>query len=328
MNILVTGGCGFIGSNFVRYYLKEHPNDNILVFDKLTYAGKLGYIEDLVDGDRLRFYCLDIAREHDLPLIKMAAANHHVEAIINFAAETHVDNSIKSAYPFVYSNVIGGYNMVETAHELDIPRMVQISTDEVYGSLEDNDKFREDTPLDPSSPYSSTKTGADLIALSYFKTHKVPVCITRCSNNYGPRQHEEKLIPTLLKKYWAGEKFPIYGKGKNIRDWIYVEDHCRAIDNVLHNGAAGEVYNVGGNCELTNLELVYQLLLALNEGDTKKACKEYDERISFVEDRKGHDYRYAIDYSKIESDLGWYPQTSLQRGLSETIDWYKEKWNV
>jgi dTDP-glucose 4,6-dehydratase len=310
MRLLVTGGAGFIGTCFVKYCLKRYPDVEVFNLDKLTYAGNLENLADLESEPRHHFIRGDIG---DAALIG-SIAREGVNAIVNFAAETHVDRSIEEPNAFVVTNVLGTQTLLEAQRKFMIGRFVQISTDEVYGSLGPEDYFREDSPLSPSSPYSASKAAADLLVMAYHKTYKQPVFITRCSNNYGPYQFPEKFIPLLISNALNNVALPIYGDGLNIRDWLYVEDHCRAIDLVLHHGKAGEVYNIGGNNERRNLEVVKTILKSLDKPESL---------ISFVKDRPGHDRRYAIDATKIRRELGWEPLTTFDVGIQSTIQWYQ-----
>jgi len=313
MRILVTGGCGFIGSNFVRYILKAYPNYSILNVDKLTYAGNLENLADLTSSPRYRFIRTDIAEAPQMEAI----IREGVDAIINFAAESHVDRSIEDPSAFMRTNVFGTFVLLEAVRKV-FPkqkiRIVHISTDEVYGSLGESGAFTEETPLAPNSPYSASKTAADMFVRAYYHTYGLPASITRCSNNYGPYQFPEKLIPLLVSNAIEDKELPIYGDGMNVRDWIYVEDHCRALDTVLHHGKEGEVYNIGGRSEKPNLEVVKTVLDQLVKPHSL---------IRFVKDRPGHDRRYAMDFSKIERELGWKPTFSFEEGVRLTVEWYR-----
>lgn len=306
MRILVTGGAGFIGSNFVHYVLNEHESDEVVTLDALTYAGSRGNLESVLDEPRHEFVEGDI---RDRQLVSELVED--IDVIVNFAAESHVDRSIHGVKPFVTTNVQGTQTLLDVAVEADVDRFLQISTDEVYGEILDG-KFSEEDRLQPRNPYAATKAGADLLAKSYETTHDLPVLITRTCNNFGPRQHPEKLIPKFIRNAAEGNELPVYGDGSNVREWIYVEDNCRALDLVLREGESGEVYNIGSGEERTNLEVTESILKAVG-GD--------EDQISFVEDRPGHDQRYALDTSKIEQ-LGWEPSWSFEEGLEKTVKYY------
>ena len=308
MKILITGSAGFIGSNFVRYVLEVYEGNEIVVFDKLTYAGRIENLADIYD--KIKFTKGDICEPADIKKIG------DCDVIFNFAAETHVDRSIVSGGVFVKTDVLGTYNLLEYARKHDVKKYIQIGTDEVYGSIREG-SFKETNILDPSSPYSASKAGADLLVMAYYKTYGLPIVITRSSNNYGPRQYPEKLIPVLILNALYGKPLPIYGDGKNVRDWIYVMDNCEAIEFVFRYGKNGEIYNVGGNNEKSNIEIAK---LVLNELDKPESL------ITFVKDRLGHDFRYSLDCSKI-SELGWFPKYDFELFLKDTINWYKKnKW--
>ncbi|MES1037390.1 dTDP-glucose 4,6-dehydratase [Bacillus pumilus] len=310
----ITGGAGFIGLNFVKLLLQE-TDVRLTVFDKLTYASHPEEMDELLKLSHFRFIQGDITIQHELD----QAFDEVYDAIIHFAAESHVDRSIESAEPFIQTNVLGTYRMLEAVLKGKAKKLIHISTDEVYGDLElDDPAFTEQTPLSPNNPYSASKASSDLLVKSYIHTHQLPAMITRCSNNYGPYQHEEKLIPTIIRKAINGEKIPIYGDGQQIRDWLYVEDHARAVKQVLENGTAGQVYNIGGGNEKTNLDLTKTILKQLGISH---------DRIAFVEDRKGHDRRYAIDASKLKRELGWTQETSFESGIEKTINWYRAKYD-
>jgi dTDP-glucose 4,6-dehydratase len=308
--VLVTGGAGFIGSNYIRLLLQTDPNVTVVNYDALTYAGNPANLHDLVGHPRYQFVHADIT---DREAVRAAVAQG-VEQIVNFAAESHVDRSILDSGPFVRTNVLGTQVLLDVAREFGISRYIQVSTDEVYGSLGPTGYFREDTPLAPSSPYSASKAAADLLVAAYHHTFGLPTIITRCSNNYGPYQFPEKLIPLFITNLLRDEPVPVYGDGLQIRDWIHVLDHCEAIERVRRDGRPGEVYNIGGRCEKTNLELTLTLLDLLNKPRSL---------IRFVADRPGHDRRYAIDCSKIERELGWTPRRDFATSLAETIAWYQ-----
>ncbi len=308
MRILVTGGCGFIGSNFVRYMLAKYPY-HILNFDKLTYAGNLENLKEQVGDPRYGFIKGDIAEKEDV----RKAFEQGVDMVVNFAAESHVDRSILDPDTFVKTNISGTFNLLEHARQKGVKRFVQISTDEVYGSLGAEGKFSEETPLAPNSPYSASKTSADLLAMAYYKTYGTPVVITRCSNNYGPYQFPEKLIPLIITNALVDRELPVYGDGMNVRDWIHVMDHCEAIDLVLHNGETGSIYNVGGENERANIEIVKLILSILGKPESL---------IRYVKDRPGHDRRYAIDSTKIKKALGYRTKMSFEEGMKETVQWY------
>jgi len=314
MKLLVTGGAGFIGSNFIRHILKEHPDWEITNLDKLTYAGNLENLKDIEDNPRYRFAKGDIT---DRELISNILRNRF-DAIINFAAESHVDRSILDASPFIETNIKGTQILLEGARQYNVARFVQVSTDEVYGSTEKG-KFTEKSPLAPNSPYSASKTAADLLCHAYWKSYQFPIVITRSSNNLGPFQFPEKLIPLVITNVLENKPIPVYGDGLNVRDWIYVGDHCRALDTVLQKGKPGEVYNIAANEEKTNLELIHRLLDIMGKSR---------ELITFVADRPGHDRRYALDMTKISTALGWKPAYSFEKALSATVDWYikNEAW--
>ena len=306
MRILVTGGAGFIGSNFVHYVLDEHEGDEVITLDALTYAGSKDNLDGVRDNPRHEFVEGDI---RDRELVTKLVSD--VDAIVNFAAESHVDRSIEGAKPFVTTNVQGTQTLLDTANEADIERFLQISTDEVYGQILDG-KFSEDGPLDPRNPYAATKAGADLLARSFETTHDLPILITRTCNNFGPRQHPEKLIPKFIQNAAAGENLPVYGDGSNVREWIYVEDNCRALDVILREGTVGEIYNIGSHTEKTNLEVTEAILDAVGADE---------DLIEFVDDRAGHDQRYALETEKIEA-LGWKPAYAFEEGLERTVDYY------
>ena len=311
-NVLVTGAAGFIGSNFMEYMVNKHPEYNFIVIDKLTYAGNMDNLKQVID--KITFVQEDIC---NLDEIVNVLQKYQIDSVVHFAAESHVDNSIKEPFIFTKTNVLGTHTLLESCKRVwgegSTNKFVHISTDEVYGSLGEEGYFTEKSPIKPNSPYSASKASSDLIALAYFETYKMNITVTNCSNNYGPYQHNEKLIPHMIKLAINNEKLPVYGQGLNIRDWLYVEDHCEAIDLVLHNGKAGQRYNIGGHNEKRNIEIVKLILKRLNKPESL---------ITHVEDRKGHDYRYAIDPTKIKTELGWEPRTKFEDGIVKTIDWY------
>lgn len=315
-NILVTGGAGFIGSNFVNHMVEKYGDKyTYVVYDKMTYAANM---ENLAHSlGKFEFVKADICDfQKNIETLK----KYNIDAVVHFAAESHVDNSIKRPLTFTENNVMGTNALIEACRQFwgegSSNRFVHVSTDEVYGTLGENGYFVETLPLAPNSPYSASKAGSDLVVRAYGETFNMNVCITRCSNNYGPNQHEEKLIPLMIKKAKAGDKLPVYGTGNNVRDWLFVLDHCIAIDTVLHKGVKGEVYNIGGNNEKPNLEVVKLILKTLGKSE---------DLITFVEDRKGHDFRYAIDSSKIKRELGWEPSLTIEEGMAKTIAWYLNK---
>lgn len=313
MNILVTGGAGFIGSNFVFHMLENHPDYRVICLDKLTYAGNLSTLQPVLEQDNFRFVRADIC---DKAAVEKVFQEEHPDVVVNFAAESHVDRSIENPSIFLETNIMGTAVLMDACRKYGIRRYHQVSTDEVYGDLPLDRPdlfFTEETPLHASSPYSSSKAGADLLVMAYHRTYGLPVSISRCSNNYGPYHFPEKLIPLTIVNALADKPLPVYGKGLNVRDWLYVEDHCKAIDLILHKGRAGEVYNVGGHNEKQNIEIV------------KLICKELgkpESLITYVSDRKGHDMRYAIDPAKIHEELGWLPETKFEDGIRKTISWY------
>ncbi|GHT50218.1 dTDP-glucose 4,6-dehydratase [Bacteroidia bacterium] len=359
MTYLVTGGAGFIGANFVKYLLKKHSNIQIVVLDDLTYAGNLGTIKEDLKDPRLTFVKGDIK---DPKIVNEIFDTQDIRFVVNFAAESHVDRSIENPQVFLETNILGTQNLLDVAKKhwstgkdangyptyKDGVKYLQVSTDEVYGSLGDTGYFHETTPLDPRSPYSASKTGADLIVKAYGETYKMPINITRCSNNYGPYHFPEKLIPLIIKNILEGKKLPVYGNGTNVRDWLYVEDHCKAIDTVLLNGKTGEVYNVGGHNEKKNIDIVKLIIATMRQlleenpayrsaikgvagqvPNDKDGCYcSFDwiseDLITYVTDRLGHDQRYAIDPSKIAAELGWVPETKFEDGIVKTIRWYLE----
>jgi dTDP-glucose 4,6-dehydratase len=316
VRIIVTGGAGFIGSGFVRYVLQHRPDVHVVNFDLLTYAGNLRNLEEVRADPRYSFVRGDIADAAD---VQGVFGSDTVDAIVNFAAETHVDRSIDDSLPFIRTNVLGTQCLLEQARKRGVHRFLQISTDEVYGSLGSTGAFREDSPIEPSSPYAASKAAADLLALSYFKTYRLPVVITRCSNNYGPYQFPEKLIPLMIMNALEDKPLPVYGDGKNVREWIYTDEHSRAVLNALENGTPGEVYNVGSGYEMPNIDVVREILRLLGKPESL---------IRYVKDRPGHDRRYAIDCSKIAREWNWSAQISFSEGLRQTIDWYRthEDW--
>lgn len=308
MKILVTGGAGFIGSCFVRHMLNTHSDYKIINLDALTYAGNIENLDDVKDNKNYTFVHGNIC---DKKLVRDIIAD--VDCVVNFAAESHVDRSITGPEIFIETNVQGTLNLLQASKELGIDRYLQVSTDEVYGTLGKTGYFYETTPLAPNSPYSASKASADMLVRAYYETYKMPVLTTRCSNNYGPYQYPEKLIPFFISQLLKGKKVPVYGDGLNVRDWLYVYDHCRAIDTVLHKGRVGEVYNVGGHNEKTNMKITKLILSAMGKDDSS---------IEYVKDRLGHDRRYAISNDKIQSELGWAPSLTFEEGIKITIDWY------
>ena len=313
MNILVTGGAGFIGSCFVRQMLKNHPDYKIINLDCLTYCGNLSNLKDVEHNPNYKFIHGNICDKH---LVRDLIAQ--VDCVVNFAAESHVDNSIKNPEIFIETYVNGTLYLLQACKELGIERFLQVSTDEVYGTLGKTGYFTETTPIAPNSPYSASKASADLLVRAYYETYKLPILNTRCSNNYGPYQYPEKLIPHFISKLLKDEKVPVYGDGTNVRDWLYVYDHTSAIDIVLHKGRIGEIYNIGGHNEKTNLEITQLILKALGKDESY---------IEFVDDRLGHDKRYAISNKKIQSELNWEPKVTFEEGIELTINWYLNNQN-
>ncbi|CAM2939573.1 dTDP-glucose 4,6-dehydratase [Paenibacillus sediminis] len=309
MNLLVTGGAGFIGSNFVMYMLREHPNYEIVNIDALTYAGNLENLKSVEQNPNYSFIKADIRDAKAIDEVFQQG----IDVVVNFAAESHVDRSILEPDVFVKTNVFGTQVLLDAAKKYGVTKFVQVSTDEVYGSLGETGLFSETTPLAPNSPYSASKAGGDLLVRAYHETFGITVNITRCSNNYGPYQFPEKLIPLMISRALNDQPLPVYGDGLNIRDWLYVEDHCSAIDLVIHEGQDGEVYNIGGNNERTNVHIVKTILEQLGKPESL---------ITYVQDRPGHDRRYGIDPTKITTELGWKPKHSFETGIKETIDWY------
>lgn len=308
MRLLVTGGAGFIGNCFIRHILKKYPNYKVINLDALTYAGN---IENLKDVERNPNYMFIHGNICDKKLVRDLISQS--DLVVNFAAESHVDRSITGPEIFIETNVQGTLNLLQACKEIGIEKYLQVSTDEVYGSLGKTGYFYETTPISPNSPYSASKASADMLVRAYYETYKLPVLITRCSNNYGPYQYPEKLIPFFIALLLKGEKVPVYGDGLNVRDWLYVYDHCAAIDTVLHKGKIGEVYNIGGHNEKTNMEITKLILDVMGKDETS---------IKYVEDRLGHDKRYAIDNTKIQTELGWKPTLTFEEGIKITIDWY------
>lgn len=313
MKLIVTGGAGFIGSNFIFHWRKVHPEDDIICLDKLTYAGNLSTLKDILDAPNFKFVKADIC---DRDAVYDLFENEKPDVVVNFAAESHVDRSIEDPSIFLKTNILGTSVLMDACRKYGIERYHQVSTDEVYGDLpldRPDLLFTEETPIHTSSPYSSSKASADLLVLAYHRTYGLPVTISRCSNNYGPYHFPEKLIPLMIINALHDEKLPVYGDGKNVRDWLYVEDHCRAIDLIIHKGTVGEVYNVGGHNEMANIDIVKLICQALGKPESL---------IEYVTDRKGHDRRYAIDPTKIHNELGWLPETKFADGIKKTIDWY------
>ena len=328
--ILVTGGAGFIGANFVPYFAAKYPEYQIINLDKLTYAGNLDNLKECADMPNYTFVKGDICDEH---LVQELFAKYDIRGVIHFAAESHVDNSIKGPKAFIETNIGGTFNLLENARRywMETPwkfkdgyedcRFHHISTDEVYGTLGETGLFREDTPYAPNSPYSASKASSDFIVRAYHHTYGMNVTTSNCSNNYGPKQHDEKLIPTIIRKCLAEQPIPIYGKGTNIRDWLYVLDHCKAIDLIFHTGKSGETYNVGGFNERNNLQIVHTICALLDER-RPRAQGKYADLITFVADRPGHDMRYAIDSTKLSKELGWKADENFDTGIVKTVDWY------
>lgn len=311
--MIITGSAGFIGSNFVRFMEKAHPSYKLLCVDSLTYAGNYATIEPLLSNENIEFYKIDITNG---TAIDELFAKECPDVVVNFAAESHVDRSIENPKVFLETNIIGTQVLLDASKKYGVSRYHQVSTDEVYGDLPLDRPdlfFTEETPIHTSSPYSASKASADLLVMAYYRTYNLPVTISRCSNNYGPYHFPEKLIPLMIAKALSSEKLPVYGKGENVRDWLYVEDHCSAIDMILENGRVGQVYNIGGHNEKSNLEVVKIILSELGKSE---------DLIDYVTDRKGHDQRYAIDPSKIAGELGWLPQTKFSDGIVKTIKWY------
>ncbi|SDS42758.1 dTDP-glucose 4,6-dehydratase [Winogradskyella sediminis] len=333
--ILVTGGAGFIGSNFIVYFLNNYKNIKVVNLDKLTYAGELSNLNELSIGENYEFIEGDIC---DSKLVNDLFITYQFSGVIHFAAESHVDNSIKHPDAFINTNVYGTFNLLNIAksHWQNAPfdykegceknRFLHISTDEVYGTLGKTGLFTEETPYAPNSPYSASKASSDFIVRSYFHTYGMNVVTTNCSNNYGPKQHDEKLIPTIIRKALQNDQIPIYGDGKNIRDWLYVEDHCKGINLAFQKGKAGETYNIGGNNERDNLYIAHKICDILD--DLKPKDKPYSKQITFVSDRPGHDFRYAIDASKIENELDWAADENFETGILKTIKWYLKKYKI
>ena len=351
-SILLTGTAGFIGSNFVPYFLDKYPEYDLINLDLLTYAGNLENLKECEENPRYKFIKGDICNRE---LVEFIFDEYDVQGVIHFAAESHVDNSIKNPGVFIQTNVTGTFTLLDVAQkhwmnkpfeykerytksrnsaldaESSLPRFHHISTDEVYGTLNATDLFREETPYAPNSPYSASKASSDMIVRSYQETYGLNTVITNCSNNYGPKQHDEKLIPTIIRKALNGENIPIYGDGKNVRDWLYVLDHCKGIDLVYHTGKEGNVYNIGGRNERTNLQIVDAICAILDEIKPRHpeldSVSSYKDLITFVQDRAGHDRRYAIDATKLETRLGWKADENFDSGIVKTVEWYLKKYN-
>ncbi len=334
--ILVTGGAGFIGANFVPYFIENNSDYHLVNLDLLTYAGNLENVSEVENHARYTFVQADIC---DRNFVEELFQKYQFHDVIHFAAESHVDNSISGPEAFIKTNVLGTFNLLDTARKLwmsapnqynigfENSRFHHVSTDEVYGTLGETGLFEETTPYAPNSPYSASKAGSDMIVRSYFHTYGMNVVTTNCSNNYGPKQHNEKLIPTIIRKAVTGENIPIYGDGKNVRDWLYVLDHCKGIELAFKKGKAGETYNIGGRNERNNLYIVDKVCSILDEMKPK-ASGSYKEQITFVKDRPGHDLRYAIDATKIETELGWKADENFETGIVKTIEWYLKKFSV
>lgn len=330
-SILVTGGAGFIGSNFVPYMVAKYPQYKIINLDKLTYAGNLDNLKECEGADNYLFVKGDIC---DRALVEKLFDEHDVRGVVHFAAESHVDNSITGPQAFIETNVLGTFTLLDVARKYwtEAPhqfkkgyedcRFHHISTDEVYGALGETGYFTEKTPYDPSSPYSSSKASSDMIVRAYHRTYGMNVTVSNCSNNYGPKQHSEKLIPKIISNALSGKNIPIYGDGKNVRDWLYVLDHCKAIDLIYHNGKSGETYNIGGHNEKNNLEIVEAICGILDKERPQANGKSYKELVVFVKDRPGHDRRYAIDASKLTNELGWKADENFASGIVKTVEWY------
>lgn len=343
MRLLVTGGAGFIGSNLILWLHRRVPDLQILNLDKLTYASDLGFLAPIEESERYRFVRIDLA---DRDAVREVVREWEPDGVIHLAAESHVDNSIRGPEPFVYSNVVGTFNLLEECRQfwnessgrsgngslsqgpdLRFRRFLHVSTDEVYGTLGDEGLFHEETPYAPNSPYSATKAGSDMLVRSYFHTFGMNVVITHCSNNFGPHQHDEKLIPTVIRHALSHEPIPVYGEGSNVRDWLYVEDHCEAIWKVFESGRTGESYNIGGDNEWRNLNLVREICRILDEEVGQGPEGGYESLITFVTDRPGHDYRYGVDSTRIRQELGWAPSGGFEERLRKTILWYVERHN-
>ena len=337
-SILVTGCAGFIGSNFVPYFLEKYKNYNIINLDLLTYAGDIENLKEIKENERYKFIKGDICNRE---LVEYIFTEYDISGVIHFAAESHVDNSIKNPGVFIETNVNGTFTLIDVAYKYwmdapfkykekysqDFPRFHHISTDEVYGTLGEEGLFTENTPYAPNSPYSASKAASDMVVRSYLHTYGMNTVVTNCSNNYGPKQHDEKLIPTIIRKALNDENIPIYGDGKNIRDWLYVIDHCTGIDLVYHTGRRGEVYNIGGRNERNNNYIAKQICEILDTLIPKKSGDSYTKQITYVEDRAGHDRRYAIDASKLENELGWKAEENFESGIVKTIKWYLNKYD-
>jgi len=329
--ILITGGAGFIGSNFIPYFMEKYPGYRIINLDKLTYAGNPDNLKEVENKENYIFVKGNIC---DRPLVEDLFRKYDIKGLIHFAAESHVDNSISGPAIFIKTNIEGTFNLLDCARNhwqkgpgenrlgYENCRFHHISTDEVYGALGPEGLFTEKTPYAPNSPYSSSKASSDMIARAYNRTYGLDITVSNCSNNYGPKQHSEKLIPTIIRKALAGQPIPIYGDGKNIRDWLFVLDHCRGIDLVFHKGKAGETYNIGGRNEKNNLQIAADIISILDEIKPRENGKSYKELLSFVKDRPGHDRRYAIDATKIETELGWKAEENFETGLKKTVGWY------
>lgn len=334
MTILITGGAGFIGSNFIPYFLNKHQDTKVINLDKLTYAGELSNLDEVSSNRNYNFVKGDI---YNRKLIEDLFKTYRFNGVIHFAAESHVDNSIENPGEFINTNIVGTFNLLDVAKanwmtSSNQPkknciknRFLHISTDEVYGSLGTSGLFTEKTPYAPNSPYSASKASSDFLVRSYFHTYGMNVVTTNCSNNYGPKQHDEKLIPTIIRKALSNENIPIYGDGKNVRDWLFVDDHCKGIDLVYQYGKAGETYNIGGNNEHNNIYIANKICEILDK--IKPKSVSYKNQISFVKDRLGHDFRYAIDASKIEKELGWSAVENFETGIKKTVNWYLNKYN-
>ncbi len=325
--ILVTGGAGFIGSNLLLYLHENYPDYELLNIDKLSYASDLSYLSEIKHSNRYRFKKLDLV---DRDAVRDIIRSYKPEGVFHLAAESHVDNSIKGPEPFIQSNVVGTFNLIEECRQFWKEdeeawmknRFLHVSTDEVYGELGEQGAFSEDSPYAPNSPYSASKAGSDFIIRSYYHTYGMNVVTTNCSNNFGPHQHDEKLIPTVIRTALNHDDIPVYGKGENVRDWLYVRDHCRALDLVFNEGRSGETYIIGGNNEWKNIDLVKKICDILNEEVGDAPSSDFKKLITFVKDRPGHDFRYAIDASKIRNELGWKREESFAERLRETIKWY------